>query len=134
MKKWTEEALIEAGYKIENALIKKADLSMADHGCMCLELVLEGSGWGTVYGGYVLGKGYVGADDDFFSGYAPGMESIIRIMDLVGCERFSELKGKYIRVATEGWGSSTNIIGNVITDKWFDQKDFFKSKKEDKKK
>ena len=66
---------------------------------LTLELWIEGAGCGTCYGGYCLGKGYVGADDDFFSGYGPGMESIIRIMDTVGVDRFNDLKGKYIRIA-----------------------------------
>ena len=125
MKKYTQEQLIEAGYKIENALINKVDLSMADHGCLTLAMTLKGSSWGAVYGGYCLGKGYLGAEDDFFDGSAAGMEYLIRIMDTVGVERFQNLKDKYVRVATKGWGSSVDIIGNIIEDKWFDAKTFF---------
>ena len=66
MKKYTQEQLTEAGYSIENALITNVDLSMADHGCLTLAMTLEGGGWGVVYGGYCLGNGYLGADDDFF--------------------------------------------------------------------
>lgn len=130
MKKYTQEKLIEAGYKIENALIENVDLSMADHGCLTLEMTLKGSGWGVVYGGYCLGRGYLGAEDNFFSGSAAGMEYLIRIMDTVGVERFQNLKGKYVRVATKGWGSSVKIIGNVIKDQWFDAETFFADKKE----
>ena len=130
MKKYTQEQLIEAGYKIENALITNVDLSMADHGCLTLVMTLEGVGWGVVYGGYCLGKGYLGADDDFFDGSAAGMEYLIRIMDTVGVEKFQDLKGKYIRVATKGWGDPVKIIGNVIKDKWFDAETFFADKKE----
>ena len=130
MKKYTQEQLIESGYRIENALITNVDLSMADHGCLTLAMTLEGGGWGVVYGGYCLGKGYLGADDDFFDGSAAGMEYLIRIMDTVGVEKFQNLKGKYIRVATKGWGSSVKIIGNIIKDKWFDAETFFIDKKE----
>ena len=130
MKKYTQEQLIEAGYKIENALITNVDLSMADHGCLTLIMTLEGGGWGVVYGGYCLGKGYLGADDDFFDGSAAGMEYLIRIMDTVGVEKFQDLKGKYIRVATKGWGDPVKIIGNVINDKWFDAETFFADKEE----
>ncbi len=49
----------------------------------------------------------------------------MKIMDTVGVARFNELKGKYIRFATNGWGSKVDIIGNVISDKWFDAKSFF---------
>lgn len=130
MKKYTQEQLIESGYRIENALITNVDLSMADHGCLTLAMTLEGSGWGVVYGGYCLGKGYLGADDDFFDGSADGMEYLIRIMDTVGVEKFQDLKGKYVRVAAKGRGSSVKIIGNIIKDKWFDAETFFADNKE----
>lgn len=130
MKKYTQEQLIESGYRIENALITNVDLSMADHGCLTLAMTLEGSGWGVVYGGYCLGKGYLGADDDFFDGSATGMEYLMRIMDTVGVEKFQDLKGKYVRVAAKGWGNSVKIIGNIINDKWFDAETFFADNKE----
>ena len=131
MKKYTQEQLIEAGYTIKNALIESVDLSMADHGCLTLSMNLEGSGWGVTYGGYCLGKGYLGADDDFFDGSAAGMEYLMRIMDIVGVERFQSLKGKYVRVATKGQGGIVKIIGNILEDKWFDAETFFIDKKED---
>ena len=128
MKNYTYEQLTASGYRIENALITNVDLSMADHGCLTLAMTLEGGGWGVVYGGYCLGKGYLGADDDFFNGSAAGMEYLMRIMDTVGVEKFQDLKGKYIRVATKGLGSSVKIIGNIIHDKWFDAETFFEDK------
>ena len=131
MKKYTQEQLTEAGYSIENALITNVDLSMADHGCLTLVMTLEGGGWGVVYGGYCLGKGYLDASDDFFDGSAAGMEYLIRIMDTVGVEKFQDLKGKYIRVATKRWCDPVKIIGNIIKDKWFDAETFFADKEED---
>lgn len=130
MKNYDCYKLTEAGYTIENALIEKVDLSMADHGCLTLAMTLQGGGWGVVYGGYCLGKGYLGADDDFFSGSAAGMEYLMRIMDTVGVERFQDLKGKYVRVAIKGWGDQVKIIGNILKDKWFDAETFFTDKKE----
>ena len=130
MKNYTYEQLTESGYRIENALIKSVDLSMVDHGCLKLAMTLEGGGWGVVYGSHCLGKGYLGADDDFFNGSAAGMEYLIRIMDTVGVEKFQNLKGKYVRVALKGWGNSLNIIRNIIKDKWFDAETFFTDKKE----
>ena len=130
MKNYDYYELTEAGYTIENALIEKVDLSMADHGCLTLAMTLQGGGWGVVYGGYCLGKGYLGADDDFFDGSAAGMEYLMRIMDTVGVERFQDLKGKYVRVATKGWGDQVKIIGNILKDQWFDAETFFADKKE----
>lgn len=128
MKNYTYNQLTEAGYRIENALIKNVDLSMADHGCLTLAMTLEGAGWGVCYGGYCLGKGYLGADDDFFDGSAAGMEYLIRIMNTVGVERFQDLRGKYVRVALQGWSGPVKIIGNVISDQWFDAETFFEDK------
>ena len=130
MKIYTYEQLTASGYRIENALITNVDRSMADHGCFTLAMTLEGGGWGVVYGGYCLGKGYLGADDDFFDGNAAGMEYLMRIMDTVGVEKFQDLRGKYVRVALKGWGDSVKIIGNIIKDKWFDAETFFVDKKE----
>lgn len=123
----SEETLRKAGYDIRNAEIKNVDLSMADHDVLTLQMTLEGDGWGVVYGGYVLGHGYLGAEE--FDGSAKGLESIMRIMDVVGVERFNDMQGKCIRVATKGWGSSVKIIGNLIKDKWFDIDEFFKEDK-----
>lgn len=130
MKKYTQEQLIEAGYTIKNALIESVDLSMDDYGCLTLTMTLKGAGWGVNYGNHCLGKGYLGADDEFFSGSAAGMEYLMRIMDTVGVERFQSLKGKYVRVATKGWGEIVKIIGNILEDKWFDAETFFTDKKE----
>lgn len=124
----SEETLRKAGYDISNAEIKDVDLSMADHGVLSLQMTLEGNGWGVVYGGYVLGHGYLGAKE--FDGSAKGLESIMRIMDVVGVERFNDMQGECIRVATKGWGSSVKIIGNLIKDKWFDIDEFFKEDEE----
>lgn len=77
---------------------------MADHGVLTSDLVLNGYGWGVCYGGYVLGKGYLGSKD--FEGYGSGMEAIMRIMDTVGVEEYGQMKGKYVRIATKGLGSS----------------------------
>ena len=130
MKNYDSYKLTELGYTIENALIEKVDLSMADYGCLTLAMTLQGGGWGVVYGGYCLGKGYLGADDDYFDGSAAGIEYLMRIMDTVGVEKFQDLKGKYVRVATKGWGDQVKIIGNILKDKWFDAETFFIGKKE----
>lgn len=42
MKKMTKELLEESGYKIENAQIESVRLTMADHGVLTSDLVLNG--------------------------------------------------------------------------------------------
>lgn len=110
-----------------NAEITCVSLNFRDHGVLTLDLSLSGGGWGCVYGGYVLGKGYLGARE--FKGFASGLEAIMRIMDIVGVEDLINLKGKHVRVATKGWGNSVKIIGNFIKDDWFDYESFFEDKK-----
>lgn len=113
--------------EILNAKITGVSLSMADHGCLTFWINLEGSGWGVSVGGYAIGHGYLGADE--FDACGDGLEAMMRIMDTVGVERWEDLKGKYVRVKSEGWGSTAHTIGNVLEDKWFDVDKFFKEKR-----
>ena len=57
----------------------------------------------------------------------------MRIMDVVGVSCFTDMKGKYIRVATKGWGDPIRIIGNILDDKWFDIESFFKDEQKGEK-
>lgn len=107
----TLDELIAAGYSIQNAKITNVSLNM------------EGGGWGVVYGGYCLGKGYLGAEE--FEGSARGMEAIMRIMNTVGVSDLLKMKDKYVRVATKGLGTTVKIIGNIVNDIWFDYEAFF---------
>ena len=128
MKKHTTKELVNAGYTIENALISSVDISMEDYGCVVYKIVLKGGGWGCVFGGYCLDHGYLGATDfdgSEFDGSEKGIESIARIMDAVGVSRFNDMKGRYIRVATKGWGEPIKIIGNIVREKCFDSEAFF---------
>ena len=132
MKKYTENLLIEEGYEIQNAEITSVSLSSSDYCCLSLEIGLQGAGWGCVYGGYCLGKMYPDSyEKDTYEGSAVGMEAIMRIMDVVGVSKLEDMKGKYIRVATKGWGSSVKIIGSIIKDRWFDYDSYFKDKKKE---
>lgn len=108
---------------IENAKITSVDLSMEDHGCLALWIILEGNGWGCGFGGRCIGKGYLGAKE--FIGSKKGTEEIMRIMDVVGVSKFNDMKGRYVRVETNGWGGTIKKIGNIIEDKWFDYEEFY---------
>lgn len=116
--------LIAAGYSIENAKITSVSLNMEDHGCLILNMGLEGAGWGVIYGGYCLGKGYLGAKE--FKGFDKGLEAIMRIMNTVGVSDLFDMKDKHVRVASKGFGSTVRIIGNIVDDIWFDYGAFSK--------
>ena len=124
MKKLTQMELLQSGYQILNAKITDADLSMADQGVLIMRLALAGNGWRADYGGYVLGVGSLGASE--VTGMPKGIEQIMRVMDTVGVAHFKELAGSYVRIAISRSGNGpVHIIGNIITDKWFDIADFF---------
>lgn len=112
--------------EIKNVKIINVSLTMTDHGCLTFYLTLEGDGWGINYGGYCIGHGFLDSDS-FTAENGGGLVAIMRIMDTVGVERWEDLKGKYIRIVDEGWGSSVKKIGNIIEDKWFDIDEFFKN-------
>mgnify|MGYP004527187797 FL=1 len=134
MKKYTAKELFNEGYTLENALIKNVSLSSTDYCCLTLNMNLEGGGWVCSYGGYCLGKIYPNSyEKDTYEGSAAGMEAIMRIMDVVGVSHLEDMQGKYIRVATKGWGSTIKIIGNIVSDRWFDYETFFADKKEESK-
>ena len=116
--------------EILNAKITDVTISMADHGCLTFYVTLNGGGWGVSIGGYAIGHGYLGSDS--FEGCGDGLEAMMRIMDTVGVERWEDLKGKYVRVKSDGWGHTINVIGNVLEDKWFDLKKFFEDKKNER--
>ena len=112
--------------EIKNVKITNVSLTMADHGCLTFYLTLEGDGWGINYGGYCIGFGFLGSDS-FTAENGSGLVAMMKIMDTVGVEKWEDLKGKYIRIVDEGWGSSVKKIGNIIEDKWFDIDEFFKN-------
>lgn len=124
MTELTQMDLLRGGYQIFNGKITEADLSMAEQGVCIMLLSLAGDGWEVDYGGYVLGRGFVGATE--FSSKPNGIEQIMRVMDTVGVAHFKDLKGSYVRIAVHSKDNGrVNVIGNILTDKWFDIADFF---------
>ena len=130
MIEWTEEKLKAEGYEIKNAIIQHIDISTADHCCATLKMTLEGNGWGVCYGGYNLGRAGTCIKREEIESSGKCFESILQIMWTLGADSLVNLKGKYCRVATKGWGSKVNIIGNLINDKWFDYGSFFEKEGE----
>jgi len=112
--------------EIKNAKISKATISMADHGFLTFWVYLDGAGWGCGLGGYCIGTGYLGADeDDFTAESGDGLVAMMRIMDTVGVEKWEDLQGKYVRCKVKGWGDGVDEIGHIMHDKWFNIREFF---------
>lgn len=113
--------------EIRNAQITSTSITMEDHGVLTFWIFLVWPGGGVGVGGYVIGKGYLGAKE-FSVERGDGLEAMMRIMDVVGVEKWEDLKGKYVRFEDCGLGSTVHKIGNLLENKWFDLKEFFERK------
>lgn len=114
--------------EIVNAKITDVSITMADHGCLTYWLSLEGGVWGCGYGGYCIGKGYLGSEN-FSAENGWGLEAMMHIMNVVGVHKWEDLKGKYCRVEKGRLCDPIDKIGNITEDKWFDQREFFEAKR-----
>ena len=111
--------------EILNAQITKVSLGYEDHGILTFGLSLNiADGTCCTFGGYALDE----YDKKTKKRYCPAysMELITRIMKAVGVSRWEDLKGKYIRVVSNGRSSIIKKIGNLMKNDWFDIDAFFK--------
>ncbi|RGG64538.1 hypothetical protein DWX11_09330 [Ruminococcus sp. AF18-29] len=104
----------------ENAKITDVSLGIGDHCCLTFSIVFKGLGWGVSFGGYNLAF----FNGTSFEGSEKGLEALIRIMDVVGVAKWEDIKGHYVRVKQEN--RLVVGIGNIIEDKWFEPREFFK--------
>lgn len=120
--------------EIENAKITDVSLTMEDYCSLTFWITVEGAGWGCRLGGFKIASGMLDAKpEEFTAEYGDGLVAMMRIMDAVGVSKWEELEGQYCRVKTDGWGGTVDEIGNIIRDKWFNIKDFFAERREERK-
>lgn len=117
--------------EIENAKITNVSISMANYCSLVFEIGVEGAGWVCSIGGYKMASGMLNEKpENFKAENGAGLVALMRIMDVVGVDRWEDLEGKYCRIKTEGWGGTIYCIGNILKDKWFDIREFFQNYKE----
>lgn len=109
--------------EIHNALITKTMLGFEDHGIMTFFVYLEWDGGGVGFGGYSLDEYDKEQKKRVGVGYS--MDLLKEIMEVVGVETWEQLKGKHVRVDSEGWGGKALGLGNLLKDKWIYPKEFF---------
>lgn len=112
--------------EILNAKITSTKLG-EEHGCLTADLFVEGEGWACAFGGYCLDFWF--AEVGSYSS-SDGYGAIIELMKTLEVESWEELKGKYVRVESEGWGGKIIRIGYLMKNKWFSFKDYFEQVKE----
>lgn len=109
---------------IQNAVITSTMLGYEDHGILTFWITVKGSGWGVSIGGNALDAYSEQQEERIATGI--GFQAVTEVMNVVGVEKWEDLKGKYIRVKSEGIGKRVSVIGNLMEDKWFDIDSFFK--------
>lgn len=108
--------------EIQNAVITNAELYIEDHGILTAYLYLDKSdGWSQGFGGWGL---YLPKDFKHHKIGSPAGHWIFRILQVAGVEKWSQLKGKTIRVKSEH--KQAHAIGHIIKDDWFNPGEDFK--------
>jgi len=99
-----------------NAIIESADISNDDHGVLSAWIHLDYGGSGQGFGGYVLylpGNFRHSTNQKNYAGLF-----IWRVMEIVGVEQWSELKGKTVRIRHTD--DKVHAIGHIVNNDWFD--------------
>lgn len=104
----------------ENAQIDYASLGTQDHGIFTVSIGLDLGGSHIGFGRHALDS-HQGDDEDRKDTIGIGLEYIKAILDTVGVDDWSKLKGEYVHIEREdGWNGEVTGIRNIIDkDKWF---------------
>lgn len=104
---------------VRNAKITGTMLGLEDHGFLIFYLYLDyGSGGCQAAGGYILGGNHHDRGKDHFDAAPWVGDAIVSIMQVVGVEKWEDLKGRYVRA--EASYEKVYRIGNLLSDEWID--------------
>ena len=107
--------------EIQNAIIKGASLSIADHGLLSGWLYLEWDGSAQGFGGWRLyGPTHWKAGRETVNSAG---HWIWRVLEIAGVKEWSELEGQAIRIKADM--SSVKAIGHFLKDDWFNPTEEF---------
>ena len=107
----------------ENAIIKSVSLGIEDHGCLTLNLSLSMESNGVTFGGISMGsfRPEANLSESSHGNYAAYY--ITKVLDTVGVDEISQLKGRPVRVIFDGdslYGGNCIGIQNFLeTSKFF---------------
>lgn len=109
---------------IKNAIIESTMLGREEHGIMTFMLFISFDDITFCgVGGYALDERGKTSSKRVFQ--AKSMEAISKVLEVVGVTKWEDLPGKYIRFEDNEGNSPITKIGNILSGKWFDLKEFF---------
>lgn len=108
---------------IKNAVIQSVTICDSDRGILDAWLHLDYGGSGQGFGGYCLylPDSFAHHEIKSFAGHF-----IWRCMEIGGVTKWEDLKGKTIRVKTDGEYGLIKAIGHIVKDDWFCPDEDFK--------
>jgi hypothetical protein len=114
--------------EIKNAVIESAELTTGDRGFLDCWLTLDYGGSGQGFGGWTL---YLPKSWTHHKLESPAGHWIFRCMEVAGVDKFSDLKGRTIRVKSTH--SGVQAIGHIVKDDWFCPEEDFKALRKESK-
>lgn len=109
--------------KIENAIIESTFLGYEDHGILTFVIGLKGACFSVGFGNVALDQW--SEKEGRRVAQPKSMDCIAKILEVVGVDRWEDLKGKHVRIAFNDLGSAVTRIGNIIENKWLDLEQAF---------
>lgn len=107
--------------EIKNAIIESAIIDIGDRGLLTAWVFVDYGGSGQGFGGYAL---YL--PSSFANHKNPGNYAghfIYKVLEIAGCAKWNELKGRTIRVKCEH--NKIHAIGHIVKDLWFNPSEDF---------
>lgn len=104
-------------FKIQNALIEKAEIDTCEGIGITVRIVLDYGGSCQVFGGHVLYTHKAWDQDNLLDKNYCG-HFISRCLSVAGVDKWSDIAGKTVRVKARHTG--IKAIGHIIDDNWFD--------------
>lgn len=100
--------------------IKSTRLGYEDHGILTADIVVEWPGGGVSVGGYCLDQNDKDSGDWSRKGTAYGLDHIIRILEVVGVQKWESLVGQKVIVlfnGTSSWGAQSVGLAHATDEK-----------------
>lgn len=92
-----------------NGLITSTKLGIDEGFLLTFWVTVKGQSQGQSMGGYVL------ATDSKPDGFGKAFRAILNLLNVVGVEKWEDLKGQLVRIRFNGIGSSEPpLIGNIL--------------------